>query len=993
MRPGMKTRSTIPAVAVMLLLACLNAVGCRLLADLSDWEIGAFSQSTTPTSRLTDTIAEAIDVDGWTANPNWSPITEENSPLRAMRFDPSGPRWQFRPMMSREKLLTSAQADQRGESNADIMARRASMGLGRSGTFQVEDIVAAFDPRLRSTTEGNMTISDAPSRSPSRVGPTSAVRETAVKHLAAVAERDNLSGWNAAILLAQRDPHAAQPYVTVLARLVADPPRIEIKHDSNTHKDTENDAEKPQLLKKESRLVSVNMRAAAAEAWCLVLATAETDAETAMNLPGQVLEDMHRGVDSRQLVTVDIPLVAEAELMRGLGRRMAPARIRRLENYLVRPLYRNSEKSSMQWRQDSMRRAAIDACILHAMHLRDVALPTEKTLQTSEIVNLRDAAVWPQILWDCESDPESQVRSGYGLLLSVARDPRAFDVLTAQVADTHQNVQRRALRNLGLLRSDKARDQLREYMQRKSLLRKIALQGLAAYGAEELIEYLSDEDAGVRQELARQLTQFQSRRSAFALVTLLSDRVPSVQQAVLDGLEGWPDDLLLPLLLHGAVDGGYRTRDISLSMLRARTGNVSAPFRADDAVQTRRNQATTMAQRWRIGFPLLKDSQAIAALGDGRPDLERVAEIESRLQRAVGEGSGSTTTAGGFETEWFHRLKSEDLPAVEQALMRSSPTGRNFLFRDVLPRLDPEYEALALLEESNLSHRRQGAAQLRGIGRRRSLRDPVLGRLSAVLIREEDVLVWRDIIVGIEQDGTEPAAKIVQLAVNHRWPDVRLVGCQYVERHGRPDYGIWMQRLFQDPNPAVQLAAIKAAGRCGNQRVLDDALEKDGHLKLIGLRRLLTVFSGEKHLAVVASMSRLLDQTALDELNRLSHSGDWRTRIAAIEVIAETGQTRFLNRLIDIVWLGEESRPEVQRAALKAIEKMIPSDEHPTNLQTAQNAQQRAAVWHTWWQKRSGGDRRSRGPAITPTPLEPIPSATSHTTQLIRPPLATGTRP
>ncbi len=319
-------------------------------------------------------------------------------------------------------------------------------------------------------------------------------------------------------------------------------------------------------------------------------------------------------------------------------------------------------------------------------------------------------------------------------------------------------------------------------------------------------------------------------------------------------------------------------------------------------------------------------------------------QVTARLGDAAG---------GGFENEWFRRLTAADLPAVEQVYRQSDPAGRAYLLREVLPHLAAEYDALLRIEDADVKQRRTAAAQLRAIGNERTLPDILLERLSELLVREEDAVVWRDVIAAVEQDTSEPVTRIVQLAVNHRWPDVRRQGCEYVLKHGRPEFAAWMQGLFQDSSPTVQLAAIRAAGRCRHQRVLEDQFESDGKVSLIGLSRLMTSFTGEKHMAVVESMARLLDPRGLDELQRLSYSGDWRTRVSAIEVMAATGQTRFVDRLSDVLWLDQEARPEVQRAALRALETLIPPDEHPAELRDGGTPQQLAAIWHGWWEQRT----------------------------------------
>ncbi len=896
MKPSLVNRM-LPGVHGTLMVAvcaaCLSVAGCQMFdVETLRNPFAALSDQTPATSRLTDAIADTLDADAWTANHEWSPVTEPGSPLHGLRAARALPRWLFRPVVATGKPL-----------------------------FMVEDVIAAY------YTDSNHDSVAASTDS------RSAIEREAITQLSIIAHRDDLVGWNAAILLAHRDARSARPFVTVLAQLVGDPPMIGDDPNEENKKSTI-------VIGKAPRPISPDMRAAAAEAWCLVLATAETDGETAMALPGHLLDDMQRGREARKILKDDLPMSVEGELIRGIGRRVAPVRIRELAALLNRPPRTGPQASGGDLRRQELHRAAIDACVHYAM--------TQQA--ASEVpVNLHDDTVWPRTLWNCDDDNDPWVRNGFGLLLAITKDSRALEVLSKQIADSNSDVQHRALQNLGVLQNEEARSELQEYMTRESLLRKTAIQGLAAFGDTELVGYVGDEDARVREELARQLAMFPSAASAAAMADLLTDDVFSVQSAAVEGVKNWPDELLLPLLLHAGVDGNYQTRDNSLAAFARRTGVVVPPFRPDDEYSLRRDRATQIAATAGIAYPPLHEASQARVESLTRVDTERVEEIAQRLKTAVSLGGAA---AGGFEIEWFRRLKPEDMSSVEKVYHRSEPAARSFLLREILPHLAPEYDALLRMDDADVKRRRDAAADLRKIGNTRTLPDIVLEQLSELLVREEDTVVWRDVIAAVEQDTSEPVTRIVQLAVNHRWPDVRQHGCDYVLKHGRPDFAVWMQALFQDSNPMVQLTAIRAAGQCRNQRVLEDQVDDKGNVTLIGLRRLMTSFTGEKHMAVVGSMARLLDPGGLDELNRISYSGDWRTRVAAIDVMAATGQTRFVDRLIDVLWLDREARPEVHQAALRAIEALIPVEEHPAELNRLATPQQQAATWHGWWEQR-----------------------------------------
>ncbi len=544
------------AIAICAISLCVT--GCRVVNVDSLWARFSGEAESPETSRLTDALADALDADAWTENPEWSPVTEPASPLRGLRYAESNPRWLFRPARGTGQSVFSV--------DHVIRTYAIDRGDGQTGTF---------DDRQ---TE---------------------VNREAITHLSAIARRDDLAGWNAAILLAQRDAKAARPYVTVLAHLVGAPPTIEGAGDGNLQETSDGGSN--------SRPISMDMRAAAAEAWCLVLATAQCDGETAMALPGHLLEDMHRSRNARQILKYDLPTIVEGELIRGIGRRVAPARIRDLAGLLNRPPQSGPQPTPGDVRRKELHRAAIDACVLFAIHSRN---------ETDSPLDLHDESVWPRALWNCGDDNDPWVRSEFGLLLAIGQDAGAADVLIKQIADADALVQHRALQNLGVLKNETARETLREYMTRKTLLRKTAVQGLAAFGESELVGFVGDEDARVREELARQLSIFPSAGSATAMARLLTDDVFTVQTAAVEGVRNWPDELVLPLLLQGAVDGNYQTREASLREYAKRTNAAVPPFRPDDDYARRSERAAEVASAEGIAYPLMAD--AFASMADIR---------------------------------------------------------------------------------------------------------------------------------------------------------------------------------------------------------------------------------------------------------------------------------------------------------------------------------------------------------------------------------------
>ncbi len=78
-------------------------------------------------------------------------------------------------------------------------------------------------------------------------------------------------------------------------------------------------------------------------------------------------------------------------------------------------------------------------------------------------------------------------------------------------------------------------------------------------------------------------------------------------------------------------------------------------------------------------------------------------------------------------------------------------------------------------------------------------------------------------MAAVMPDAADENAQISLRALNDFRAEIHLLGCQYLSRHGRLQYALWLIRLglFHDPDKRVRLEAIEAAGRCGSRIVLD----------------------------------------------------------------------------------------------------------------------------------------------------------------------------
>jgi len=874
--------------------------GCRLFVD----GLGSLRGSTA--DERVGVSARPLDVDLWRPNTNWSPLHE--LPDVPVTFsDPSLERWVH-------PHLPAALA-----------------AAGQEGLISTEANRAAVIP-------SGVRRSQSP--------------DPAVNAwYAALSKQDNLAGWNGAILWAHYDPQSAQEAAKILARLVEHPPTyVPDEHRANEPSPNFEWRDRPGAgltpagvqAVRGPIVVSPNMQCAAAEAWCRVLVAAPENPEAALAPAGRVL------------AAGKLPPKVLDELMLGIARRVRPERIPQL----VRAL---DDSDAGSPRALTARRAAADACLQFAveMRLRGETVSNDWA-ETSEGGGGDDAealaaalppdAPWPASFWRFRNDPDPRLRRRLGELAAVIRHPAAEGVLTSQLRDIDPHVREAALLNLGILGTDAARRELTQQAKRpEDRPRELAIRGLACQGPAALTPFTHDQSPKVRAEVARCVRRQPGPAAARVLRDLVTDPNLEVQQACLVALHDWPDGLATPLLLEALAGSAFKTRQAALRQLEElRGGGLSFPLFAGPQERALRVQQWT--REWNIPDAALERLHELAREGSPQLNEARLADLRERLNwDTPGEGNEPP----GQIPDWASELSASDVPLLERLFGEASPSQVDLLLHQVLPRLSPAYSALARLEDPDALVRREAASDLGRIGNSASLSPAVCSRLHDLLTTEQDSLVWRFIMQAVSRDGSAEAARVALLAVNSQWPDVRVLGCEYLGNHGQSEHAAWLVPLFYDTNKTVQLAAVTAAGKCHNPLVLDSLKAGEGQAGLRGLRPLLTESQGQLQFAVVTSMSRLGDPQAMQELIRLALDGTSTSRLDVVQTMGETGQTRFVEPLVRLAWT--EPNHHLRQAALVSLAKLVPPAEQPPKLAQARNLNEAVEIWTSWWE-----DRHSR---------------------------------
>jgi HEAT repeat protein len=173
------------------------------------------------------------------------------------------------------------------------------------------------------------------------------------------------------------------------------------------------------------------------------------------------------------------------------------------------------------------------------------------------------------------------------------------------------------------------------------------------------------------------------------------------------------------------------------------------------------------------------------------------------------------------------------------------------------------------------------------------------------------------------------------------------LACEFAARHKRHAFADWLLPLLHDSQSAVKLAAIEAAGQCGNRIVIEGVPAANPAESLPGLKPLLADPDSRVSLAAAIAISRLGDPLGHDELLRLSQHADKRIRLRVIAEMGSSRQTRFVEALIGIGWTARSDR--VKREVLNSLGELIPSENQPSAITQAAGVDDKIKLWVEWW--------------------------------------------
>ncbi|MCA9041395.1 MAG: hypothetical protein KDA65_13665, partial [Planctomycetaceae bacterium] len=516
--------------------------------------------------------------------------------------------------------------------------------------------------------------------------------------------------------------------------------------------------------------------------------------------------------------------------------------------------------------------------------------------------------------------------------------------------DTHLEARSAAYRALGLLGSSDAIELLDSAAKSQNLIeRQNAIRGLAMINLPLVVSYLNDDEVKVRQTAVEELLRKPDAAQVINIRKQLLHPRNDLHMTVIEGLKDWPDSLALPIYLYGLQECPILTsREACLEAIQQRS-ETRESFPIEAAVVERRVEAEKWADRHQI--PKIDMLASTKAAKNSPPESEpdaREQELNSNLQKLADKADD-----GAAYQESLMQLTqlSEEGAVLLERVMKDQPESLQLDLRTkVLPEIHPVYRAIAQLQSPQITVRRQGANQLRTLSERRSLPVDMFPTIRDQMIKEQDQLVWRSMLAAYQRDRTPQAAEMARIALHHAWPDIRLLGCQYIEFDPKPEYAEWLRPLMHDrQNRPLRLKAIQLVGQCRNPNLLQPRYPQaeQQQREEQGLIALLNETEPDLRFEVIAAASRLGYQPAMLELMYLGQHPEAQARAQAVTAMGESGQTRFAKQLLLIG--ATELDPIVRREILASLQKLTTFGTAPPSDIHQYQYEQQLKIWGQIW--------------------------------------------
>jgi HEAT repeat protein len=530
-----------------------------------------------------------------------------------------------------------------------------------------------------------------------------------------------------------------------------------------------------------------------------------------------------------------------------------------------------------------------------------------------------------------ENDTDPRVRQATLVVLAVRRHPAAQDAIRRALMDQDLSVRLAAVAALGHLGGAESQTELRRLAVKEGdLVRAAAIEALAKLGDWPTIAAAGTDKAWqVRLVVARRLSLGIDPAAPALARQLVMDVNSDVAQAAIRVVATWPIAQAGVILLD-AMDGrAFLPRKTAAERL----GAIWAPaanFEFEAATDRRSAAMIDLRRQWReqFGASGLPVGTAAIATSPALPiSSERVKHVADLLDQLT--SPAATQTDRRVTIQALIDVGADLIRILERYQDHNSRPLPEVVYREVLPRVSPEFSAIEQLHAAAVLPRRQAIDAVRAITHQRALPSLALDRLAALATQESDPLVWSGILSALADDGREPAIRLAYVALGHPTPDVRRRACEYLAAHPEPRHGPLLSISLADSSPTVVHAAVRALGQLQS---LDDSRP---------LERLLAASDHGLRVDVAESLARLRKPAGCAALERLAHDPDPGVRRRAAMAMGQEPDVSFVPALIAML----DDRSDIRRAALTSLPRV--TGKQP---QAAEDPQSDALRWKQWYQ-------------------------------------------
>jgi HEAT repeat protein len=527
---------------------------------------------------------------------------------------------------------------------------------------------------------------------------------------------------------------------------------------------------------------------------------------------------------------------------------------------------------------------------------------------------------------DLRTDNDARVRVAALQAMASQKHPEAFEYLRQGLADTDFTVRRAAIGGLGILGGAESLAILKEQLKdRSDGVRAEAVKALAAMKSEQsVLETVDDKSWRVRLKAADSLSAFPTPAGAAAAEKLLEDPSAEVQAAVVQALRAWPLEKSGPLWLIAMSKSVFAARKAAARQL-AEQWPPAEKFPVEGPADRRSEIVRDLGQQFRSRFNVAQTGRLTSITSQPHKPQpvtpQAMAQVESLLE--ADDLQGLIAYGPGL------------IDVLEALRFQQKRTLSEQVYRDVLPKFQPVFDALDQFSSPEVGQRRHAAKQLQAIAAKQSCGRLALDRLARLMAAESDDLVWLGVLQVVANENGEEAATLVSAGLGHSSSEVRRQACLYLAAHPDRHHALLLTAALKDPQITVVCAAVQALAAGG----MDDPTP---------LRSLLSSTNDEIQLAAATALTHLHDSTGKPVLERLAYSNDPQVRTRVAVAMGENPDPAYLPILIHLL----SDKAAVSRAALASLPQVLGEDiSQPPDPPPAATTE-RIARWKRWFEHR-----------------------------------------